>query len=278
MSTINFTKMNGAGNDFILIDASKNKDLILNPVLIRELCDRRRGIGADGILLIEEENEADFKLTYFNSDGSVGSLCGNGSRCSIFYYSKYIDSKKDKIKFTCNGKIFSGKVKEGDEILFNLPDPTELELNILINIDDYKFKAHFVKVGSPHLIIYWNDIKKYFDNTFRDFNLYQFGKLVRNSEYFSPAGTNVNIVNIENNNLFIRTYERGVENETLSCGTGTASAGVITSAIMELNSPLSFRTAGGDFLKISFNKIEKKISKITLTGPVKINYIGSCNF
>lgn len=278
MSKIKFIKMNGAGNDFILIDASKNRYLRLMPGLIRELCDRRRGIGADGILLIEEDDAVDYKLTYFNSDGSVGSLCGNGSRCSIFYYSKYVGSNKDEIKFTCNGEIFSGNVNKEDEISFNLPDPAELELNIILKIDDYTFNAHFVKVGSPHLIIFWNDIKMYFDKTYGDFNLNTFGRLVRNSEYFSPAGTNVNIVNIKDEKLYIRTYERGVEEETLSCGTGTGSAAVVTSIIKGINSPLSFITYGGDLLRVSFNKNEKKISKITLTGPVKINYIGSCNF
>lgn len=278
MNQINFTKINGAGNDFILIEAAKNEDVLLTPELIKQLCERRRGIGADGILYIEADDETDYKLTYYNSDGSLGSLCGNGSRCSIFYYSNYIAPNKSEVKFLCNGEIFSGKVNLENEISFNLPSPTDIRFDIPISINNYNFRAHFIKVGSPHLIIFWNDIKKYFNETFQLFNLSDFGKLVRYSEYFSPDGTNVNIVKIDNENCFIRTYERGVEEETLSCGTGTASSALISSIKHNIDSPISFVTYGGDLLKVDFIKNEENFSKITLTGPVKINYIGSCNF
>ena len=279
MKKINFIKINGAGNDFILIDAEKNKNVTLNSNLIKDLCDRRKGIGADGILFFKSSLSHDFELEYYNSDGSLGSLCGNGSRCSIKYFFDITKEKKTSTKFLCNGLIYSGRIEEDGLITFFLRDPTNLKLDLKLKINDKKFSAYFINTGSPHAIIFWEDIKKYFHEDFKTFDVKKFGSQIRFLNKFQPEGTNVNFVdkNIDGS-LYIRTFERGVEEETLACGTGTVASALVTSIIYQLNSPLTFTTFGNDQLTVNFKKKNDFFTKITLTGPVKINYIGTYNF
>ena len=278
MQDLQFTKMNGAGNDFIVIDSIKNETVILSPEIIRRLCDRRRGIGADGILHLKPSDKYDYELIYYNSDGFPGSLCANGSRCSIKYACDYIYDNKESITFICDEVIYSGSVLSNDQIRFNLKEPSSIELDLKIDYDDKKITANFLDTGSPHVVIFWKDIEDNFSESFEKFDLVTFGRFIRNSEKFSPNGTNVNVVKVEDNDLFIRTYERGVEDETLSCGTGNVASAVVLNLIKKISSPIIFHSFGGDELTVNFTSLNDKISKITLTGPVKINYIGSCNF
>lgn len=279
MKKIDFIKINGAGNDFILIDADKNKNITLNSKIIKDLCDRRKGIGADGILLFKSSLTHDFELEYYNSDGSLGSLCGNGSRCSIKYFFDITEEKKTSTKFLCNGLIYHGRIEEDGLITFFLLDPSELKLDLKLKINDKKFPAYFINTGSPHTIIIWEDIKKYFQEDFKTFDVKKFGRQIRFLNEFHPGGTNVNFVdkNIDGS-LYIRTFERGVEEETSACGTGTVASALVTSIIYQLNSPLTFTTFGKDQLIVNFKKKNDFFTKITLTGPVKINYIGTYNF
>jgi len=278
MATVNFTKMNGAGNDFILIDSKKNKDFPLTPDLIQKMSDRRKGIGADGILLIEPSPEYDFELKYYNSDGSLGSLCGNGARCSIKYVIENFQLDRNNTTFICNNQIFSGSNVNNDLVTFNLLEPNSLKLDIPIKLRDKQIYGSFIDTGSPHVILFWDELQDFFPNNFHEFDMIQFGKEIRYANEFQPNGTNVNIVYIENDEFFIRTYERGVEDETLACGTGTVAAAIITYFKKNIEPPLSFLTFGNDTLIINFIENNKKISKITLTGPAKINYIGTYKF
>jgi diaminopimelate epimerase len=279
MEKINFIKINGAGNDFILIDADKNKNVTLNSKIIKDLCDRRKGIGADGILLFKSSLTHDFELEYYNSDGSLGSLCGNGSRCSIQYFFNTTKEKKTSTNFLCKGLTYKGKIEKDGLITFFLGNPSDIKLNLNIKINDKEFPAHFINTGSPHAIIFWEDIKKYFQEDFKTFDVNKFGRQIRFLNEFKPEGTNVNFVdkNIDGI-LYIRTFERGVEEETLACGTGTVASAIVTSIIYNLNSPLTFTTFGNDKLIVNFKKKNDFFTKITLTGPVKINYIGTYNF
>lgn len=279
MEKINFTKMNGAGNDFILIDTEENKEVLLTSCLIQQLCDRRKGIGADGILLIKSSTSHDYELEYYNSDGSLGSLCGNGSRCSIKYYFEKNNDIKTKISFLCSGITYSGKIEGNGLITFFLDDPIDLKLNIEIKINEQEFPIHYVNTGSPHAVIFWDYLKKNFNEDFNAFDAKTLGKNIRYSEEFQPKGTNVNFVYKDTKgNLNIRTYERGVEDETYACGTGTVASALVSSLIYSLNPPLNFTTFGKDKLVVNFQKKNDLFSKITLTGPVKINYIGTYNF
>lgn len=278
MGTINFTKMNGAGNDFILIDAQKNKNTKINPVLIQKMCDRRKGIGADGILIIDSSLSYDYKLKYYNSDGSLGSLCGNGARCSIKYFIDIYGIDNNVLKFECNNQIYMGKVEKNQLITFYLNEPYDLKLKIVLKLENSEFPIHFINTGSPHAVIFWENYNYNVQDNFFNFNMIKFGKQIRYSKEFQPEGTNVNVICSENGQNYIRTYERGVEDETLACGTGTVAAAIITYLLKKNQPPHIFNTYGNDQLIVNFEVNNDKFSKITLTGPVKINYIGSYNF
>lgn len=278
MGIIYFTKMNGAGNDFVLIDAIKNPGLELSSSLIRKICHRRKGIGADGILFIKPSEINDFCLEYYNSDGSLGSLCGNGARCSIQYVVSTFATVKDKTNFSCNSNLYSGNKNSDDSITFNLLEPETPQVNINVKIDGANINCNFIDTGSPHVIIFWKEIQHLFDLSYSKFNMTEFGKKIRFANEFQPEGTNVNIINEEDGKRFIRTYERGVEDETLACGTGTVAASLITNIIDNISSPIAFFTFDKDELTVNFKKKNDKFTKISLTGPAKINYIGSYNF
>lgn len=278
MATINFTKMNGAGNDFILIDSRKNVTFELSKELIQQICDRRKGIGADGILFVEPSNSHDFRLTYYNSDGSLGSLCGNGSRCSLKYVADNYTVNNADIKFECNSNSYSGNVKKDNQVTFNLGSPSNIRINFPVKYNQSALNSHFINTGSPHTIIFWEEIGENNLNSFLKFNLYEFGKIIRNSPEFDPYGTNVNLIHVDNEEIYIRTYERGVEEETLACGTGSVASAIILNSVKKMNPPLILNTFGNDKLEVNFIYEDEKFKKITLTGPAKINYIGNYNF
>lgn len=278
MTTINFTKMNGAGNDFILIDSLKNFPFDLSKHLIKQICNRRAGIGADGILLIEPSNLYDFNLTYYNSDGSLGSLCGNGSRCSLKYFADNYKVEAADIKFECNGNSYSGSIGKNNLVTFNLKSITEIRTNFPVIFNQKPINSHFVNSGSPHTIIFWEEIGDKNLKSFMKFDMFEFGKIIRNSAEFAPKGTNVNLIHLENEEIYIRTYERGVEDETLACGTGAVASAVILSLVKKISPSIILNTFGNDKLEVNFKIEDEKFNKITLTGPAKINYIGSYNF
>lgn len=278
MANVEFVKINGAGNDFILLDAIKNSIPNLPNHLIKEMCDRRKGIGADGLLLIENSEKQDFKLTYFNSDGNVGSLCGNGSRCAIYYALNNFLRGESSTEFICENKIYTGYLLENNSVKFNLGNPTDLMLNQKINFEKNEIIGHFINTGSPHVVIFWETINHLFNKSFFEFDFPAFGKKIRNSKIFSPNGTNVNLIFEKDGQLYIRSYERGVEDETLACGTGTTASALVSNLIIKKNPPISFITRDNDELIINFEKINNNFSKISLTGPVKINYIGAYDF
>ncbi len=147
-----------------------------------------------------------------------------------------------------------------------------------IQFEGTKINSHFLDTGSPHVVIFWDEISEIFKSSFNDFDMIDFGRKIRYAHEFSPTGTNVNIIHNEENKYYIRTYERGVEDETLACGTGTVAAAIIANEIRGNKPPLKFKTFGNDELIVNFTKNNEKYSKITLTGPAKINYIGSYNF
>ncbi len=270
--------MNGAGNDFVLVDKNKNVDFNPTKNLIIELCDRRKGIGADGILFIKKSEKHDFELEYYNSDGSLGSLCGNGARCSIKYIFDNYLIDQDKTTFLCNNQIFNGEKIDTNRVKFYLNSIDELRLDEKIVINGSEINTHFLDNGSPHVVIFWEEFKQLTELSFEEMELDQIGKQIRYSEYYKPHGTNVNIIKIENDFIKIRTYERGVENETLACGTGTVASAIIASIKKNVKKPVEFLTFGNDKLLVDFEKNNNKFVKITLTGPAKINYIGTYNF
>ncbi len=226
MSEINFTKLTGAGNDFILIDKNLHPDLELFPSLIEKLCDRRFGIGADGLLTIGDSDDVDFEMEYFNADGSTGMLCGNGARCIIRYADFSGRIKDSRTKFNFQSEFFSGEVLDKNEIKFNLNPPSEIRTNIIVNILGKIFSASFINTGAHHVVI--DLAQQNFNDTellnIDRFPVVKYGSAIRYSEQFAPLGTNVNFIFHEEDEIRIRTYERGVEQETLACGTGAVAS------------------------------------------------------
>lgn len=276
-NSILFTKMDGAGNDFILIDESLNKNFNISAEKIKQICDRRKGIGADGVLLIKENDKLNFELEYYNSDGSLGSLCGNGSRCAINYFYEFKD-KLTKVNFLCGIEIYSGEHLKKDIIKFYLKNPKNLQLNIPIKIGNKTILGSFIDTGSPHVIIFSSELNI---KTRKDFNLFdveKIGREIRFSKQFGKSGTNVNFLKITNSRIYIRTYERGVEAETLACGTGSVASSIITYYVKKIKPPLTLITFGKDKLVVDFSEKKGVINKISLTGPAKINYIGTYFF
>lgn len=278
MQKISFAKMSGAGNDFILIDKVTHHDLVLSNDLITKLCDRHYGIGADGIITVAASEKYDFGMEYFNSDGSTGSLCGNGARCAIsFAASKF--GLDNRVRFLSNGVPYAGEIT-GEKIRFYFNEPKNLKTNFRIKADNQMISADYIDTGSPHVVIRINDILKDPSkpgDRYTDINevpVYKLGRKIRYLSEFAPGGTNVNFVFIDRGKLYIRTYERGVENETLSCGTGSAASALIGFFKDEIKPPVTLVTHGGDELIVDFKFEDKKIKELSLTGPVKTTFTG----
>jgi len=284
MKKYSFVKMNGAGNDFIVFNKDEAAGLQFSPSFIKKLCDRRFGIGADGVITVAKSEVHDFEMEYFNADGTTGTLCGNGARCAIQFAEKFSISKGKSVKFLSNGVNFSGNVLEDGLVKFNLNDPETLKENFLLNISGSEINANFIDTGSPHVVFFLDDptLKEFNLNgqhkSIDDFPVFSFGKEVRYLNDFAPAGTNVNFLEIRDSKIYIRTYERGVEDETLACGTGSVASAIITYLQKQIPPPLTLVTRGGDKLIVDFSAEGTIIKNVSLTGPAKINFTGEYTF
>ena len=253
---IKFSKYNGAGNDFIVIDDRKN-NIEINPWLIEKLCNRNFSIGGDGLILIKESKSTDFEILHYTSDGNLGSLCGNGSRCAIsFAYKNKIIGKKTRFD------AFDG-IHNAEIINDNL---VKMEMKINSDIIENEYGT-WLDTGSPHLVI-----EK--DNTDElDVNL--LASSIRYNEYYKKEGVNVNFIEKVSNETFkIRTYERGVENETLACGTGSTASAICMNYLGKTQSNnITMKCRGGD-LKVEFISNDNLFSNISITGPAKFVFEG----
>lgn len=272
--------MSGAGNDFILFDAKINPKLDFSKDKIAQICDRRNGIGADGILIIYRADGFDFEMKYYNADGSFGTLCGNGARCSLLYAKLNGLLSATKSRFLFSGKVFSGEICEDGNVKFNLSPPLKTKLNFKIKVAGQLVNACFADTGSPHIIIRIEDVlKNPLDlsssyNRIDDFPVYDIGKEIRFHNDFMPEGVNVNFIQVINDKVKIRTYERGVENETLSCGTGSVASAVILFNNKLVKKPVEILAKSGEQLLVDFEFDGRFFSNVSLTGPAKIVYNG----
>ena len=256
---ISFTKYNGAGNDFIVIDDRLN-NLSLTKSQIFNICNRNVGIGADGLILIKESNKTDFKIHHYTSDGNPGSLCGNGSRCAILYaYRNNIINKHTEFE------AFDGIHKA--EIINDELISMQMKLNSRIIENDYGI---WVDTGSPHLIVETANTD--------DLDVRSTGRSIRYNDYYKKEGVNVNFVERISDEVFkIRTYERGVEDETRACGTGSTASAICMNYIGKTRSnKMKMKCLGGD-LEVKFLKRNKKYSEISITGPAKFVFEGIIN-
>ena len=261
-----FTKMNGAGNDFILID-NRMGDVRLDRSQIAQLCDRHRGIGADGVLLLEKPgNRANFRMRYFNADGGEAEMCGNGARCFARFANK-VAAAKEKISFETQAGLISAELK-GDSVTLGMTEPTDLRLHLELGIAGENKTVHFINSGVPHVVIPVVNIE--------DVDVRHEGAAVRYHKIFSPSGTNVNFMEKRGaKKIAIRTYERGVEDETLACGTGIVASALIFGATEGCHGPITVLPRGGDELQVGFETVAGRFCNVTLTGPAQFVFEGT---
>ena len=255
MMTIVFNKYHGTGNDFIIID---NRNGLINPddsEIINKLCDRRFGIGADGLIFISGSSQFDFEMKYFNSDGFEGSMCGNGGRCSADF----------AIRTGIAGRQPAFKAIDGVHKAISEDGIIRLQMND-VN-EPRKIKGNYsINTGSPHCIVFHKDIDKLDVNSE--------GKKIRWSADYAPEGTNVNFVQIVEKGIYVRTFERGVEEETFSCGTGVTASAIASVFAGQIDTiPVNVMTKGGK-LSVSFKVSGKSISEIWLSGPATFVFEG----
>ncbi len=262
--------MNGAGNDFVVID---NRDLSihLDTETIAALCDRHRGIGADGLLAVEPaEKGADYKFRYYNADGGEAEMCGNGARCFGRFTSHLNDEIPDQVSFeTIAGKLVAELVDENVRIAMS--DPTDLNLDTGATVPGLDATIQFINTGVPHAVAFVAD-----GVDFAELDVFTHGRAIRRHEVFAPAGTNANFTKVVGpSHIAIRTYERGVEEETLACGTGMVACALLHHLRTNDPSPIQVDVAGGDTLEIGFEKTgDQSFSKVTLTGPADFVFEG----
>src|SRR3984885_2761 len=258
--------MNGAGNDFVLID-NRSGTYKLSPEQIGFLCDRHRGVGADGVLLVEAPaGKADFRMRYYNSDGGEAEMCGNGARCFTRFVNKITESVSD-IRFETPAGIIEGQTG-GELVKLAMSGPQLLVLRGTLDLGDLKLTTHSVNTGVPHVVTFVDDIEST--------PVQDWGAQIRYHPAFQPNGTNANFIKeLEPGRIAIRTYERGVEAETLACGTGVTAAGLIYAALSDATSPVRLLARGGDWLEVGFRKSETGFEKVTLKGPADFVFEGS---
>lgn len=270
MDSIFFTKLSGAGNDFIIIDNTEgrlNRTDVTFTRLIKSICRRRMSVGADGVVLLEKTDSVDFRMYYFNADGSKGEICGNGVRCAARY--AYIQGiAPQQMRFLTDVGVCEAEVM-GEGVKVRMSDLTNIKLNISVRVQDQTYAAHFLDSGVPHVVLFVEDIHEQ--------DVVGIGRCIRYHDDFKPQGTNVDFVSVQSrNSITIRTYERGVEDETLACGTGAiASVGAAT-LLGSVVSPVSIKTASGSVLKVSFMRKGDEISEVFLEGDARIIYEGRC--
>jgi diaminopimelate epimerase len=231
------------------------------------LCDRHRGVGADGILLLEKPtNRADFRMRYFNADGGEAEMCGNGARCFARFANK-IAAAKEKISFETQAGVISAELK-GDLVTLQMTEPSDLQLDVKFPAADGNNTVHFINSGVPHVVIPVPRID--------DIDVGREGAAIRYHKMFSPNGANVNFIEKRGTDkIGIRTYERGVEGETLACGTGIVASALIFSATENTNGPITVIARGGDELQVGFETSDGRFRNVTLTGPAEFVFEGT---
>ncbi|MEJ2102582.1 MAG: diaminopimelate epimerase [Desulfobacterales bacterium] len=266
MKPIPFYKMSGAGNDFIIID---NRQKIVTDAdltgFISKVCRRKMSAGADGLILIEPSDTCDFRWRFFNSDGSPAEMCGNGARCAArFAYVNGITGTT--LSFETEAGVVSAQI-DNDRVKVKMPDPSNLKLSYPLELSGCSLDISSINTGVPHVIVMVEQID--------DVDVVVLGREIRFHQTFAPAGTNVNFVyRHKENEIQIRTYERGVEDETLACGTGAIASAIVSACQFQMSSPIDVKTRSGEYLRIHFNKKDSRFYQIYMEGDARIIYTG----
>lgn len=258
---LKFTKLSATGNDFILFDNRDEKLSGNEHDFFHQICQRRQSVGADGILLIEKSDLNHFSLRYYNSDGHIGEMCGNGARAAA-YYAYVHNIAPTEVKFDVLGVDYQASIND-DWVKLTMPPPVEIKQYPGVKEGDNFEEGGYLNVGVPHYVLFVNNVDKV--------DVEKIGRKYRYHKAFQPWGTNTNFVQIINQqNLKMRTYERGVEEETLACGTGTISSAILAKLQKDIKLPVNVLAPGG-ILRVDF---DTDMTKILLEGQVKIVYFG----
>ncbi|MCM0668359.1 diaminopimelate epimerase [Flavobacterium tyrosinilyticum] len=255
---IEFYKYQGTGNDFVMIDNRSNFFPKDDVKLIERLCDRRFGIGADGLILLENDTETDFRMVYYNSDGNQSSMCGNGGRCLVAFANQ-LGVIDDKTTFIATDGLHHASVNTDSIVSLQMIDVNEIQKK-----DSYTF----LNTGSPHHVQIVDDLEHY--------NVKENGAAIRYGELYGEKGSNVNFVKkVDNDTFSLRTYERGVEDETFACGTGATAVAIAMNAIGETDQTSIHLNVEGGKLVVSFDKDNDVYTNVFLTGPAKFVFKGT---
>jgi len=260
MKKIDFYKVQGSGNDFILFDARKSKIADYKKTAL-SLCRYKFGIGADGLLVIEPSKSADFKMRIFNSDGSEADMCGNGARCVGLWCGK------KHARFETRAGMIETKLLSGNAVKTRFTDPSQLRLDIPLSIFGRSIKASFINTGVPHLVLFVDSLD--------DIDIKEIGREIRFHEAFSPNGTNVNFVEVKDKGLIcLRTYERGVEDETLACGTGSVASALIFGLKNGLSGSVKVKNKSNEVTTVYFEREDDKFRNVWLEGKAFLTFTG----
>jgi diaminopimelate epimerase len=261
-----FTKMNGAGNDFILID-NRSGQIRLSPEQIVRLCHRQRGVGADGLFLLvpSRKGQADWAWDFYNNDGSTADMCGNGARCFARFIQK-VAGTKEQTSFETGAGVIKATF-DGELVTVNLTSPRDLRLAEIVALGSGPAEIHSLNTGVPHAVLFVKDA---------DAAMVQpIGSEIRYHKHFAPKGTNVNFVQLRGPNAIrVRTYERGVEGETLACGTGVTASALISARLHNFHSPVQVQVQGGDTLEVRFERDGDNFKNVSLKGPADFVFDG----
>lgn len=265
-SILTFYKMSGSGNDFILVD---NRAGIVDEIdldrFIASICRRKLSVGADGVILIESSDQADFKWRFFNADGGEVEMCGNGGRCvARLAYLKGIAGPR--LSFETRSGVIQAEVT-GERVKLEMPGPTLLQLDYPLKVKEETLTVSSITVGVPHVVVWVDDLETC--------PVFKAGRAIRYHERYAPAGTNANFVKqLDDGTFAIRTYERGVEDETLACGTGSVATALIAATQGMTISPALLRTRGGETLKVHFERTGEGFERVFLEGEARLVYEG----
>ncbi len=254
---ITFFKYQGTGNDFIILDNRKGNYNDISSKTVNKICDRNFGIGADGLILLNEKDGYDFEMIYYNADGNPGSMCGNGGRCLVKFAS-HIGIKEYTYKFFASDGDHEAEIDNDENV--------RLKMNDVNDVEEHSNYA-VLNTGSPHYVRFSRDVK--------DIDVLESGREVRYSKKYNEEGINVNFVEtLDEDSIYVRTYERGVENETLSCGTGVTASALVNAHNSRGFNRVEVQTPGG-ILSVEFNKVDdRKFENIWLCGPAEFVFKG----
>ena len=261
---LSFVKMSGAGNDFILLETAPRRGL---PDLARRLCSRRTSVGADGLLVLRRGDSGRPRVEYYNADGSR-AFCGNGNRCAAWWMHQRGWAGRRFSLETLGGRV-EAVVVGRERVLIRMPEAKNIRLGLRLSAAGRKWTVHALDTGVPHAVVETRRLE--------DFPVVEAGRALRRHKAFGPAGANVNFMRIETARgplVRIRTYERGVEDETLGCGTGVTACALCAHLLKGLRPPIRVHTRGGDVLSVNFRRGDGRFTDIRLEGPAKVTFLG----